>query len=594
MSTTQAPKGAIMGWGSDAIAQLLRDLGFEYCALVPGASYRGLHDSIVNYLGNERPEMILCLHEEHVVAVAHGWAKITGKPMLAILHSNVGIMHATMAIFNAFCDRMPVLMLGANGPVDAAKRRPWIDWIHSTQDMGALVRTFVKWDDQPGSAQAALESVLRAYQIAATPPFGPTMVVLDAEMQEAKLPAPLAIPSPAKFVPPELPVPAKRDIDAVLAALKGAKHPAIIAGRVDRTLKSWNERIALAEAVNARVITHNLTGSTFPTDHPLHVGQSRARKAQDALREADVILDLDVIDLAGILKTAYGGAPQSARVISASVDRYVHNGWSMDHQALPALDINLACTPDVLVTALVEALGNPQPKAASPNGASHARPAPTSDQPGISIDAFSDACSAAFAGHEVCFTRMPLGVDDSVFVFRHPLDYIGGDGGGGVGSGLGNAVGSALALRGTSRLPVCITGDGDYLMGVQALWTAVHSKIPLLVVVANNRSFYNDEVHQERMAKVRDRPVDRKWIGQRIDDPPPDLVAFARAQGAIGIGAVTTPAGIGPAIAEGIKHVKDGKVCVVEVIVLPEYSAGLAVGPARADTAVGRSQQERG
>ena len=152
------PNAPAMGWVSDAVAEMLRRLGIDYVALVPGSSYRGLHDSLVNYLGNSRPQMLVCLHEEHAVAIAHGYSKVTEKPMAAAVHANVGLMHATMAIYDAWCDRAPVIVLGATGPVDAAKRRPWIDWIHTAQDQGALIRSYVKWDDQPGSAAAAVES----------------------------------------------------------------------------------------------------------------------------------------------------------------------------------------------------------------------------------------------------------------------------------------------------------------------------------------------------------------------------------------------------------------------------------------------------
>ena len=597
MSTTptESSKSTEMGWGSDAVAAMLRALDLKYAAILPGASYRGLHDSIVNYLGDDNPQMLLCLHEEHTVAIAHGYAKVAGKPMLAIVHSNVGLMHATMAIFNAWCDRVPVLILGANGPVDAQKRRPWIDWIHTSQDMGALVRPYTKWDDQPGSPGAALESLLRAYQIAYTLPHGPTIVFLDTELQEQKLSAPLALPPVDKYVPPQEPAPTPADAKRVLAALKAAQHPVFIAGRCSRTTAAWDARVALAEALNARVVSNFMCGAMFPTDHPLHVGQSRSKVAAAAFREADVILDLDSVDLAGTLKAVAAGRPLAAKVISASMDRYVHNGWSMDYQALPALDINLAVPPDALVTALLAELGNPKAKPVSRNGATRPKPAPNGSATGaIGIDAFSRAVSDAFAGAEVCFTRLPLGVNEADFVFHHPLDYIGGDGGGGIGSGLGMSVGAALALRGTSRMPVCLTGDGDFLMGDTAIWTAVHSKIPLLVIVANNRSYFNDEVHQERMAVVRNRPVERKWIGQRIDDPPPDLAAFARAQGAIGIGPITDRNGIAAAIATGIEHVKNGQVCVIDVIVLPEYTAGAAAGVTQASESSTRSNDERG
>src|SRR5690348_16950314 len=174
-------------FGSDVVADTLRALDVPYIALNPGASYRGLHDSLVNYLGNSAPQMLLCLHEESAVAIAHGYAKVTGRAMAAALHSNVGLIHATMAIFNAWCDRMPVLLIGATGPVDAAKRRPWIDWIHTARDQGALVRPYTKWDDQPASPAAAREAILRAGWIANTAPRGPTYVNLDAGMQEEKL-----------------------------------------------------------------------------------------------------------------------------------------------------------------------------------------------------------------------------------------------------------------------------------------------------------------------------------------------------------------------------------------------------------------------
>src|SRR2546421_6683879 len=178
-------------WGSDAIAAVLRTLDIPYIALNPGASYRGLHDSLVNYLGNSRPQMLLCLHEESAVAIAHGYAKVTGRAMAAAVHSNVGLMHATMAMFNAWCDRMPVLVIGATGPVDATKRRPWIDWIHTARDQGAIVRNFTKWDDQPASPAAAREALLRGAWLANTTPMGPVYINLDAEMQEAKLTEPL-------------------------------------------------------------------------------------------------------------------------------------------------------------------------------------------------------------------------------------------------------------------------------------------------------------------------------------------------------------------------------------------------------------------
>jgi thiamine pyrophosphate-dependent acetolactate synthase large subunit-like protein len=567
-----------MGWGSDAIAAVLRELDFRYAALVPGASYRGLHDSIVNYLGNENPQMLLCLHEEHAVAIAQGYAKVAGKPMLAIVHSNVGLMHATMACFNAWCDRMPLVVLGATGPVDATKRRPWIDWIHTAADQGALVRNYTKWDDQPGSPQAAIESIVRATQIACTPPYGPVYVCLDVGIQEQKLDKPIALPDLARFCPPRPAVPAASDVKRVAELLRAASHPVIVVGRVARDAGAWDERVALAETVGARIVTTIKAGAVFPTDHPLHCGHPSNRlnkEAIAALREADVILNLDALDLAGVLKQALGKEPVRATIISASLDRYLHNGWSMDYQALAPVDLDLVVGPDQLVSALVEELGAKKQGATASNGAAQ----PKKEIPpaeAIGIEAFTAGLTNAFTGLDVCYTSLPRGGTD--FVFRHPLDYLGGDGGGGVGAGPGIAVGAALALKGSGRLPVAVLGDGDYLMGLTALWTAVANDIPLLVVVGNNRSYFNDEVHQERMAVLRGRPVERKWIGQRIDAPPPDCATLARGQGAVGIGPITRPQEMPAAFAQAIDEVRAGRVCVVDVVILPEYAASVSAG----------------
>jgi thiamine pyrophosphate-dependent acetolactate synthase large subunit-like protein len=565
-----------MGWGSDAIAQLLRDLDLPYAAVVPGSSYRGLHDSFVNYLGDEgAPKMLVCLHEEHTVAIAHGYARVTGKPMLAIVHANVGLMHATMAFFGAWCDRLPVLVLGANGPHDAMKRRPWIDWIHTSRDPAALVRPYTKWDDEPGSVEACLESVTRAHQIATTAPCGPTFVVLDVAMQEEKLAAALPMPKLERFAAPRPAEPSDADVDRVLAIMRAAKQPVILVGRVSRDADAFANRIALAEALDARVITDLKAGVGFPTDHPLHVGRFAAKltaAGREALRGADAILSLDSIDLGGTLRGAFGDASPGATIVNCSLDQHVHNGWSMDHQSLPPADVYLAVESDVLVRALLERIGERPAPRVHANGAPNGRHTGASVASGeLGFQAFCTTLEQSFAGEEVCYIRLPLGANDGIdMTFRHPLDYLGGDGAGGVGAGPGLAVGGALALRGTGRLPVAVLGDGDYLMGLTALWTAVANDIPLLVIVANNHCYNNDVAHQDRMARVRDRPVERKWVGQMIADPAPDLAMLARGQGAIGIGRIERGEDLPAAIAEGIAHVKAGKVCVIDVYVSPD------------------------
>src|SRR5256714_357957 len=487
-------------FGSDVIADTLRALDIPYIALNPGASYRGLHDSLVNYLGNAAPQMLLCLHEESAVAIAHGYAKVTGKAMAVAVHSNVGLMHATMAIFNAWCDRVPVLVLGATGPVDATKRRPWIDWIHTARDQGALVRPYTKWDDQPASPGAAREALMRAVWLANTPPQGPVYVNLDAEMQEAKLAEPLAAIEAARFMPPVASAPDADAVAKAAALLKGAKSPVILIGRTSRSPEAWDARVRLAETIGARAITDLKVGASFPTDHPLHLGAPSVltpdAEGLAALATADVILSLDWVDLAGTLKAAKAPTAK-AKVISVTVDHQIHNGWSMDHQGLAPVDVLLAADPEQAVPLLVEALGSTPKRPTVP-----AAPAETTLAVGpLTVEHLARALRDAVGNRPVTLTHLPLSWNGAWWSFRHPLDYLGSDGGGGLGAGPGVTVGAALALKGSGRLPIGDCGDRDFLLGVTPVWTAAHYRIPLLIVVATNRSFYNDELHQDRVAR---------------------------------------------------------------------------------------------
>src|ERR1700761_2724422 len=565
-------------FGSDVVAETLRALEIPYIALNPGASYRGFHDSLVNHLGNVQPQMLLCLHEEHAVAIAHGYAKVTGRPMAAAVHSNVGLMHATMAIFNAWCDRMPVLVLGATGPVDAAKRRPWIDWIHTARDQGALIRDYTKWDDQPASPAAAREAILRGTWIANTVPQGPVYINFDAELQEAKVTEELPPIEVARYMPPVATAAPADVVRQAAAMLKGAKQVLILAGRASRDEQAWNARVQLAEALNARVVTDLKIGASFPSDHPLHVGSPRAitPESVEGLKNVDVVLSLDWVDLAGGLR-AFGPSP-SAKVIQISLDHRIHNGWSMDHQALPPVDLLLSADPDLVVPELVAAIG----KSTKPHVLPSARTMSDKEPSGFTNEHIARALRKVLKDRPVTYTHLPLSWDDTWATFRHPLDYVGSDGGGGVGGGPGISVGAALALKGSGRLPIAICGDGDFLMGVTAVWTAVHYKIPLLFVLANNRSFYNDELHQERMARARNRPVENKWIGQRMSEPEVDLAAMGRAQGAVGFGPITKPADLAAALEKAIAEVDAGRVAVVDVRVEPGYTAVMTQAMTRA------------
>lgn len=580
-STLATPDTTV--WCSDAIADMLRALEIPYVLLNPGASFRGLHDSIVNHLGNEKPQMIVVLHEEHAVAIAHGYAKVAGKPLAAILHSNVGLMHGSMAIFDAWVDRVPVIVLGATGPVDAAKRRPWIDWIHTAQDQAALVRHFIKWDCQPASIGASQEALLRARQIATTAPQGPVYVCFDAALQESRLSEAPVMPDPSRYLAPPPARPSDEPVRRAAELLSKARRPVILAGRVNRDTAAWQQRVQLAEMLNAEVLTDLKIGCAFPTAHPLHAapsGHFLNATSREVLRGADVVLSLDWLDLAGTLKQAWENEPVGSRVIQVSVDHYSHNGWSMDHQGLPPVDVFLASEPEPAVELLLQHVT----KREAPAPQRAPLPAPAVIAPGpMTVPILAGTLRRAVGAQKVCLMRLPLSWSGDLWDFDHPLDFLGYDGGGGIGSGPGMAIGSALALKGTDRLPVAVIGDGDYMMGVNALWTAANAQIPMLMVVCNNRSFFNDELHQERVARQRSRPVENRWIGQRIANPEPDLAMMARAQGLTGFGPIEDAAELERVLVEAIALVKGGATVVVDAVVQTGYSPSMTAGLTRAD-----------
>jgi thiamine pyrophosphate-dependent acetolactate synthase large subunit-like protein len=575
-------------WGSDVIAEVLRRLGIEFIALNPGSSYRHLHDSLVNYLGNRSPQMLMVLHEEHAIAIAHGYAKVTGKPMAAAVHSNVGLMHATMAIYNAWCDRAPVMVLGANGPVDAPRRRPWIDWIHTTRDQAALIRNFLKWDDEPVSPVAAVESLLRAWQLARQSPSGPVYVCFSVEVQEAKLSGEVALPDPARYQPGTIPPPSSDSLAQVAELLARARRPVLLMGRGSRRQEDWDNRIRLAELLTAKVLTDIKVGAAFPTSHPLHIcqpGLSISRLAIEAIGEADLILSLGWIDLAGTLKIAFQDRP-IPKVIQVSNDSYSHRGWAADYMSLPPADVSILFDPDTMLAPLCEAvskLARRKPEsnwAPRPGGAgivrnSHFQVDRRSDEP-IAVSDIARSLGRILGDRKISLLRVPLGWSNDYYDFTGPLDSIGYDGGAGIGSGPGMTVGAALALRDSGYLPIAVVGDGDYLMGVTALWTAAKYRIPFLMIVANNQSFYNDEVHQENVAHQRGRLPENKWIGQKIIEPAIDLAAMARGQGVEGVGPISRIGDLTEALERAILTVEAGTPCVVDVVVKPGYESKVA------------------
>ncbi|MBT3990076.1 MAG: thiamine pyrophosphate-binding protein [Rhodospirillaceae bacterium] len=563
-------------WGSDVLASALRETGVPYLVINPGGSYRGLHDSVVNYLGNQSPQLIMCLHEEYAASIAHGYAMVTGEPLAVAVHSNVGIMHASMAVFNAWCGRIPLILISANGPVDAAERRPWIDWIHTSADHGAMVRNYTKWDDQPASIPAAIEAIRRAAIVTRTQPTAPVMINFDTSLQENEIDAAPELPAPSRYAVPAPTIPSTADIRSLVSMIEQAKAPVILSGRLSRTDTSWQNRIDFAERIGARVFTSVGVGASFPTNHALHadeIGFAFSESTRPIIEAADLIIGLEWRDLGGTLKTEWPTGENLPQVINCSMDHQIANGWSMDYYSLAPADIHVATTADTLVEALLEKLPE--------TGESTKEGYELSSQSGIATGleegplrmANIVSCFNQIAeDYKTCLINRPIRWPTNSNNFDHPLSYLGDNGGGGLGAGPGIAVGAALALRDhfPERLPIAILGDGDFMMASNALWTAAKYDLPLLILIANNHTYFADEVLQEKVAEQRGRPVENKTIGISIDEPQPDIVNLARSLGFDAEGPLMDHNSLEQSFQQAAKSVSEGKRVLLDVSIEQE------------------------
>jgi acetolactate synthase I/II/III large subunit len=578
-------------YGSDVVVDLMKAFDIEYAAFNPGATFRGIHDSIVNYGGNYKPEVIFCNHEEISVAVAHGYAKATGKPMIAIVHNMVGLQHASMAIFNAYIDRVPIMVLGGTGPMNTKRRRPRIDWIHTALVQGNQVRDYVKWDDQPYSLADVPDSFIRGYRIATTEPMAPIYINYDADIQEDSITSPVELPDMSRFAPP---APVQANPEALRRAaqlLVNAQAPLIIADTLGRNPKTVPALVELAEALGAPVVDKGARFN-FPTTHPLDATNG----ARDLLKKADVILALDVADLFGSLTTVskqtrdceYVTSP-AVKLISISMHDMLVHSWAGDYQALQALDVPICADTAVAVPELTrlcrELIGND----ANKKSAIEARRKELGDKHESRRAKWRADAQAKASQKEISTAWLALELGETIkkedwvlvngtsngwarrlWDFSKPNQYLGASGGAGVGYGSGAAIGAALALKGTGKLAVDIQSDGDLLMTSSSLWTAAKHRIPLLIVMHNNQSFYNSEEHGIEVAKFRNRPVENAGIGTHVDDPAVDYAKLAQSFGVNAEGVVRNPADLRPALERGLKFVKEKNLpCLVDVIAEP-------------------------
>jgi thiamine pyrophosphate-dependent acetolactate synthase large subunit-like protein len=576
-------------YGSDIVVDLLRAVGIDHVAINPGATFRGLHDSLVNYAGTGGPEMILTLHEEIAVGVAHGYAKAKRRPMAAVVHDIVGLQHASMAIFNAFCDRVPIVVLGATGPMDATRRRPWIDWIHTALVQGNQVRDYVKLDDQPATLSSLPESFLRAWRVACTEPQGPVYVCLDAALQEQPIDRPVPLPDVARFRPSTPPHPDPRAIDDAAKSLVEARFPVIVAESLGRRPEASASLCRLAELLAAPMIDLSAESQgrpSVPAPHPLDMSNAR----HEVVAEADVVLALDVTSFLQALGQTDRSTREvrlfneAARIIAISLDDYAFRSWATTFQSLAPVDLPIAADAGLALPPLLRAV---QDRLARDSRVAerHAR--------GKKVAARTAALRAE-ALAAVALERSTKPVTPAVFASEiwnvikdedwilangtakgwarriwdwKPDRSYGGSGGAGLGYGFPASLGVALAHRGSGKVCVNLQSDGDSLYVISALYTAAHHRLPLLTVMFNNRTYGNDEEHQEAVAKTRARPVENKVIGIRIDDPAPDFATIARGFGVHAEGPVDGADAIGPALRRALDVVKkEGRPALVDVL----------------------------
>ncbi|GAA3156252.1 thiamine pyrophosphate-binding protein [Blastococcus jejuensis] len=569
-------------WGSDVVVDLLHELDVPYVPMNPGSSFRGLHDSLVNHGGNTDPQLLLCLHEEVAVALAHGWAKATGRLGVAAIHDLVGLQHASMAVYDAFCDRTPLLLLGGSGPADPAQRRP-IDWIHSATTQAQLVRDFTVWDAEPITPAAFAADVVRARQRALSAPQGPAYVSLDAGVQEARLDAPVPLPDHTRHAPAPPIAADPASLAQAAELLAGARFPVVVAGRVGLDPRATAAVAGLVELLGCAYRDDRNT-VVLPTRHPQNCTGDAA-----LLREADVVLAIDVVDLNALLhrpdRGPRGTAPVATDgpvVIDLSHGDLAQPSWTNAFGSPVARDVQLLADPLTGVAQLVEALQGRDLAAADERRATvtaraqqlraaqlEAVRARWDDRPISPARLVAETWAAVRDVDHLLCLRNTRTWPEGVWEFPGAGSYLGHSGGGGVGYGPGALVGGALAARDRGQLGVGIIGDGDLLMASSALWTAVHYGIPALVVVNDNSSFYNDEPHQAEVARHRGRPEQNSWIGMRISDPPVDLAGLAVSYGCWAEGPVTEPEELAPALGRALKEALSGAVAVVHVKVAP-------------------------
>jgi acetolactate synthase-1/2/3 large subunit len=582
------PNGTILAkkgrFNSDVIVDMLHRYGFPFAALNPGASYRGLHDSIVQY-GKNVPYMMLCQHEETAVQIAHGYARATGKPMVAIVHNLVGLLHSNLAIYYAYIDRAPVFILGATGPMNETKRRPKIDWTHTANVQGESIRHYTKWDYQPSTVDGIPEAMSRAYSVMMSGPQGPIYMCFDAWLQEEKLEHDVVLPRKDFMEVPTKIAPDPKYLDEAAEMLVRAKKPVLLAEFSGRSDAGYYGLIELAEALQAPVVDLDMR-QCFPGTHPLNLSMH-----DDVFDGADVVCGCDVRDwerptthLTSTTRKVERVTAKGAKFIDIGFNEVVISKWSMDYQRFMDADLKITADTDLALPELakrVKSLMKKNPNlwaAAQKRGAEIARKHKTAREKWMKIgrevgrnDSPMPLPTLAYEvwdkikHHDWVLTAGTL--EDwtrRIWDFDKPYRHAGKSLG--TSTQIGTSLGVALAHRQYGRLCVDMQPDGDLMFDAGALWVAAKHNIPMLIVMYNNRAYYNDWEHQIRMARYRGTDEKRAHIGMDMCDPDPDFAGLAKSMGWYAEGPIDTAKDVGPALERAIEKVRNGQPALLDTL----------------------------
>jgi thiamine pyrophosphate-dependent acetolactate synthase large subunit-like protein len=554
------------------MVDVVKKIGFEYAAINPGSTFQGLHESLINYGKNTAPEILTCLHEEAAVAMAHGYAKAAGKPMLVAVHGTVGLLHSSMALFQAWADRVPVvLIVGHHRNPSGVINRP-----HSAQDMGLLVRSFVKFDDEATTLERFAEAAMRAYKIAMTPPMGPVVLTVGAELQESIVGSDPRIPELVLPAPPQGETAAVREAARMLVA---AENPLIQIAKLGRTPKAWDLLIELSETLQAPVDTMGYSSwQKFPSWHPLYGSGGRGYTP-------DVTLGLEVTDMSAQARAA---RTRGHKTISISAEHLFQGSNIHDYGRYADVDLAIAADAEVTLPSLIEEIRRqitPARKSAIEARGQRVAAAHKAAQ----LDGIRDA-RHGWDNSPVSVPRLiaelgdQIAKDDWAIVSGHqftgdwqrrllnhdkPYRYNGDCGGFGIGYDTPASVGGALAHKKAGRLSVAIVGDGDLNFSPGVLWTAAHHKIPLLFVVHNNRAYHAEVMIIQRMCGVRGRGNENAHIGNVIADPDPNYAQLAKAYGMYSEGPIEHPKDLAGAYQRALAKVRAGEPALIDVVSQP-------------------------